>query len=440
MKANLPYCIVITGLLLLWMPKQTNAQNLVTNGNFSNGSTGWSTSCTIEINPESVYGGSGSNPVTEIDMERCINQHVCVMAGATYTFSFKASRRKDIVTPSSVAITVKVTGDNSGTQYVSSNKTYTNTTYAYTTETYSFSIPANATDKKVNVSFQDHNNNSTFGVLVDDIDLHPTSTLSINGSGSPTMNVNGAYSVSNIPASGISYSWNFIDHATPVTATTAAPTVKWTTSGDRDITVGLSNGTCTIATLDKVVVVTSLLPVKLTGFTARANDEVVVLNWTTQQENNNRYFIVQRSADGITFDSIGVVTGTNTSVEHTYAFTDKHPANGNNYYRLKQVDYNNQFEYTMVVMAVIHISEATVQLYPNPTHSVLNCNFAVNRGGLVKMQIANTAGMVVLQQETTYSTGSHRATVPVQSLQRGTYYLKLSDTNGMQLVKAFSVL
>jgi len=441
MKTNLPHCVVITGLLLSLLPSFGNAQNLVSNSDF-NAFTAWNTSCSIEVNPESVYGGtSATNNVTEIDMERCFNQHICVLAGTSYTLSFKGSRRTAGATPANPGITIKVTGDNTGTQYVSVNKAYNNSTFAFTTQTYSFTVPAGSADKKVNISFSAHANNTTYGVILDDIEMAPTSAFSISGSASPTMNVNSAYATLNTPASGVNYSWDFIDHASPLTSTAATPSVQWSTTGNRNISVALSNGNCTVTTLNKAVAVTSLLPVKLTGFTARNNnDEAVLLNWTTQQEQNNRYFIVQRSADGITFDSIGVVTGTNTAIAHTYAFTDKHPFNGSNYYRLKQVDYDHAFEHTIVVTAVIRGSEATIQLYPNPTHNLLNCNFTVSRGGLVKIQVANTAGMVVLQQETNYSAGSHRATVPVQSLQRGTYYLKMSDSNGMQLVKAFSVL
>jgi hypothetical protein len=439
MKANLPHCIVITGLLLILTTHQAKAQNLVTNGTFTNGSTAWNTSCTIEINPENVYGGSSTNMVTEIDVERCINQQVCVLAGTTYTFSFKGTRRIAGATPASVSISVKVTGDNSGTSYVNVNRTYTNTTYVYTTHTYSFTIPSNSIDRKVNVSFQNYNNTNTYGVLVDDIDLQPTNAFSINGSSSPTMNVNAVYSTVNTPSTGLNYNWNFIDHASPLTSTAAAPSVKWSTTGGRDITVALSNGTCTVATLTKLIAVSSVLPVKLTDFKARTDNDNVQLTWTTQQEQNNRYFIIQRSFDGVAFDSVGVVAGTNTAAARNYAFTDKHPFNGNNFYRLKQVDIDNDFEYSPIAKATINAASTTVQLYPNPAHSTLYCNFTVARSGEVVMQVANAAGMIVLQQNSNYNAGSHRAAVTVQSLQRGVYYLKMTAADGQQSVKTFSV-
>jgi len=80
--------ITLVLAILLW-PFCMSAQNLTTNSSFSNGSTGWTGSCSVEVNPETVYGGlNASNNVTEIDEERCLDQNVCIMAGVTYKLTF----------------------------------------------------------------------------------------------------------------------------------------------------------------------------------------------------------------------------------------------------------------------------------------------------------------------------------------------------------------
>ena len=104
--------------------KGVGAQNLIVNPGFQDGTSGWGTDCSIEINPETVYGGTNAaNKVTEIDIERCFKQQVAVSAGATYDFSFKASRRQG-GTPATVGVTVTITGAESGT----ASKTFTGQT------------------------------------------------------------------------------------------------------------------------------------------------------------------------------------------------------------------------------------------------------------------------------------------------------------------------
>lgn len=441
MKTNVPYCVVIICVVSL-LSARLSAQNLVTNSGFSSGFTGWSTNCTYELNSEAVYGGSSStNMTTEIDVERCINQQICILSGTTYTVSFKGSRRTSGTVPASPGITIKVTGVSSGTQYINVNKTYSNTTFAFTTQTYSFTVPANSTDKKVNIEFLHYNNTTTFGVILDDIELYPSNTFSINGTVAPTYNINSTYKVDNVPSSGVVYNWNFVDNATPLTSTAAAPSVKWSTKGPRTITVALGNGSCSVTTLSKAIVVAGPLPVTLTDFRATNSNSNVQLSWTTQQENNNRHFVIERSSDGYRFDSIGIIAGTNTAIAHSYVFTDKNTVSGTSHYRLRQVDYDNATLLSAIVTVSARNSDnTTVQLYPNPAHEVLYCNFTNSRGGTVTVQVASAAGTVVWQQQKEYSAGSNKAVIATQSLTRGIYYLKIADASGQQTVRTFSVL
>src|SRR4051794_1979145 len=88
------YSLAIAATLQLISVTSVDAQNLVTNSSFTGGSSsGWSTGSSIEVNPQTTYGGPSSTIyVTEIDVERTINQQVCVLPGLTYTFTYLASR------------------------------------------------------------------------------------------------------------------------------------------------------------------------------------------------------------------------------------------------------------------------------------------------------------------------------------------------------------
>lgn len=200
-KTNLSKIVLIIASMLL--PVFVSAQNLVTNADFSNGSTSWAGSCSVEINSETVYGGSNaSNYVTEIDKETCIDQNVCIMTGVTYNLTFRGARRTIGGAPSTVGISIKIKGVNSGTTYVSEDKNYSNTSFNFSTQTYTFTVPANSSDRNVNIHIQDYNNNSILGVILDAVELHPQSDMAISGTTSAAIGVTYNYSVSNSPYSG----------------------------------------------------------------------------------------------------------------------------------------------------------------------------------------------------------------------------------------------
>ncbi|HMC87439.1 MAG TPA: hypothetical protein VKI61_18075, partial [Chitinophagaceae bacterium] len=81
-----------------------------------------------------------------------------------------------------------------------------------------------------------------------------------------------------------------------------------------------------------------------------------IINWNTNKEENNDRFIIERATDGLNFTGIGFVTGAgNRTTLSTYNFTDKEFSEGDNFYRIKQVDMDGHASYSVVV----HISNNT---------------------------------------------------------------------------------
>jgi hypothetical protein len=91
------------------------------------------------------------------------------------------------------------------------------------------------------------------------------------------------------------------------------------------------------------------LPITLTKFTAQRSGSEGLLNWQTAQEENSRDFTVERSTDGKTYTSIGVVAAAGKSTApRNYTFTDLAPVNSVNYYRLKQSDLDDKYTYSPI--------------------------------------------------------------------------------------------
>lgn len=435
-KTNIAiYVLVIAGI---FFPLFMSAQNLVTNSSFSSGTTGWSTNCSIEVNPEVVYGGSdATNLVTEIDMERCINQNICIMAGVTYRLSFRAARRTFGSTPNTAGIVVKIKGVTSNNMYVNQTLNYNSNTWKWVASTYTFTVPANSTDKNINIAFTDNNNQTTFGVLIDDIEIRPSTEMSINGASDAVLNSTYNYSVSNSPASGISYNWNMGANATPATSTSATPSTKWTSTGSKNMSVAISNGSCVVATLTKTVAVTGALPVTFTNFTGLVKDNKAALSWSTANELNNNYFIVERSVNGRSFDSVGWVNA-GTTRSNTYTFGENNN-NSVSYYRLKQVDVNGGFIYSIILTLKNSGSSKEMTIYPSQATSTIQYAVANESQATATVQVFNLAGQPVINQKEVLQSGLNIKTLNVSQLATGAYILKLQiPATGISSVQKFS--
>ncbi len=116
------------------------------------------------------------------------------------------------------------------------------------------------------------------------------------------------------------------------------------------------------------------LPVELTWFRASiTNSGTGLLQWHTESELNNDRFEIERSVNGVDFISIGSVEGAGTSNQaHDYQFEDKAPILSLVYYRLKQVDFDGEFEYSRIVSldyTSIEMGSERLSVFPNPVNS-----------------------------------------------------------------------
>jgi hypothetical protein len=92
------------------------------------------------------------------------------------------------------------------------------------------------------------------------------------------------------------------------------------------------------------------LPIELLDFTAKVFSQCVSLTWLTAAEINNDFFTIERSRNGVNWEILTFVQGAgNSNQVLTYTWEDDQPLNGISYYRLKQTDFDGQFEYFVPV-------------------------------------------------------------------------------------------
>ncbi|MFK7949805.1 MAG: T9SS type A sorting domain-containing protein [Saprospiraceae bacterium] len=170
------------------------------------------------------------------------------------------------------------------------------------------------------------------------------------------------------------------------------------------------------------------LPVEMMYFNGELKGEAIALNWATASELNNAGFEVQKSADGVNWDVLGFVNGNGTTIEtQTYAFVDKSPL-AKNYYRLKQMDYNDVFAYsnTIIINGNVKAQTATATVYPNPTKGMFNIEVEINDNAQVN--VFNNFGQLVKTVQLT----NQNTNVSLDEFANGLYYLQIVNGQTIQ--------
>ena len=163
------------------------------------------------------------------------------------------------------------------------------------------------------------------------------------------------------------------------------------------------------------------LPVKWGSFTAAKQGNAALLKWTTVSENNADKFIVERSTDGRTYTAIGEVKAANSSNGSSYSLTDNKPFNGNNNYRIKQVDKDGKSDYSDIRSLNFADLRPLITLAPNPAKDFVNVKVEGNTDVLT-LQLTSNTGQVI----GTYTMSGENYTINISSLAHGIYNLSIS--------------
>ena len=180
-----------------------------------------------------------------------------------------------------------------------------------------------------------------------------------------------------------------------------------------------------------IIRINTVVPVEFTSFTANTNANAVTLNWSTATETNNSGFEIERKSTNSDWLKIGFIAGSGTTSEiRNYSFTDNSINSGSYSYRLKQIDFNGQFEYSNTIEVVTNIPAqySLDQNYPNPFNPATKIRFVLPEASIVKLTVYNALGEEVTNLvNELFDAGSHEIVFNASNLTSGIYFVRMES-------------
>ncbi|MBN8571232.1 MAG: T9SS type A sorting domain-containing protein [Ignavibacteria bacterium] len=172
----------------------------------------------------------------------------------------------------------------------------------------------------------------------------------------------------------------------------------------------------------------SLLPVELSTFTSSVNGSNVKLHWSTVNEQNNSGFEIQRTnANENNWKKISFIQGNGTTNENkNYSYEDRNIVSGKYQYRLKQIDFNGNYEYHSLANEVeIGVPKKfnLSQNYPNPFNPSTKINYELPITNYVSIKVFDLTGKeIALLVNENKKAGYYTVEFNGSNLASGTYF------------------
>ncbi len=164
------------------------------------------------------------------------------------------------------------------------------------------------------------------------------------------------------------------------------------------------------------------LPVRLLNFTAKnINNDHVQISWSTSMEHLSDYFLVLKSTDNKTFQTMVKVNAVGESETiQNYSVNDGNPSTGTNYYRLKEYDKDGNF-YLSPVVSVNFDAAVGFEIYPNPASDFTSINSY--RNPIEEVKLFDITGKLL--QDIHVANESKTVQLNVSDLSKGVYFVSV---------------
>lgn len=179
------------------------------------------------------------------------------------------------------------------------------------------------------------------------------------------------------------------------------------------------------------------LPVELLDVSAHAEASANVVLWETASEQNTELHVVERSADGETFEVVGEVAAAGDSDFNIgYRFNDERPIS-KAYYRIRTIDADGSHSVSNMayVEREVAAQNPSFELWPNPSNGQANFRFNSSTEQSAILRIATVDGQVVAMQQLQANEGWNTLSIDLIGKSAGMYVATLQLERGQTSVK-----
>jgi archaellin len=165
----------------------------------------------------------------------------------------------------------------------------------------------------------------------------------------------------------------------------------------------------------------AVMPVTLTYFKGRTtSSHSAVLEWETAQEENADHFEIEQSSNGNQFTKLASVPAKgNSSIATRYQYNFTGTVLPMHYFRLKEVDQDGKSSYSSIISISNDVTVGSVLIFPNPAAGGIASVMASTR--INNITVFSSSGAKIK----TVPVNGNGASLQLNSLARGTYYLQL---------------
>jgi hypothetical protein len=186
----------------------------------------------------------------------------------------------------------------------------------------------------------------------------------------------------------------------------------------------------------------TIIPLTLLDFNGQLNNRIVALNWKVAQEQGMAHYEVQRSLDGVSFNTIGRVAASNSPLTHAYLFDDStfaSIAGAMGYYRLRMTELDGSFTFSDVVLVRRPASGNQITGYPNPVKHLYQVQIEATEPSRYTLLLLDAAGKQLLSRQVTVQPRQNIVPVNMDAFAKGLYWIRLMREDGeatqLRLVK-----
>jgi hypothetical protein len=183
--------------------------------------------------------------------------------------------------------------------------------------------------------------------------------------------------------------------------------------------------------IDKVMFIPnlSILPVKLIYFQGNRDNEKVRLQWNVGQNESSDHFEIEKSYDGKTFTTTGLMLSTTRAGSETYSFSETANEKEKIFYRLKMIDKTQKVEYSrIIVFQPKLVAEKNLTVINNPAHDRLTISFESAVDQNIDVKVYDLLGKIRMVQPMNLYKGSNLLNLSLSSsITAGLYIVELAN-------------